>query len=140
MTRQQTMSSSTSPQFTINGTNYDGKLLAPEGQQLLALLNEAQNELTRLETQKALLKSAQQQLITQLKPFLPAPTSNKTQNTAKILGMASDEIPTTPVRQPESEPAELPNNIQNHQRKVTDNSHSTKLGACCWTARQNPIS
>ena len=52
--------------------------LPPEGQRILSLLSEAQNELTRLESRKALLQAAQKQLIGQLKPLLPPPvTTNR---------------------------------------------------------------
>ena len=49
--------------FSLNGTNYDGSQLPPKGQQISALLTEAQDELARLKTRKALLQAAQQQLI-----------------------------------------------------------------------------
>lgn len=97
--------------FTLNGANYDGNQLPPEGQQLLALLTEAQNELTRIETRKALLQAAQQQLISQLKPLLPPPIPSQPAGAVGILGRASEEIPTTPVEKPEEEPAPFPEDI-----------------------------
>ena len=97
--------------FTLNGANYDGNQLPPEGQQLLGLLTEAQNELTRLEKRKALLQAAQQQLISQLKSLLPPPIPSQPAGAVGILGRASKEIPTTPVEKPEEEPAPFPDNI-----------------------------
>ena len=97
--------------FTLNGANYDSSQLPPEGQQLLGLLTEAQNELTRLENRKALLQAAQQQLISQLKPLLPPPIPSQPAGAVGILGRASKEIPTTPVEMPEEEPAPFPDNI-----------------------------
>lgn len=93
--------------FTLNGAQYDGSQLPPEGQRLLGLITEAQSELARLETRKSLLQAAQQQLIAQLKPLLPAPTPSHT----GILGQASDVIPTTPAQKPEQEPSPLPDNL-----------------------------
>ena len=97
--------------FTLNGANYDGNQLPPEGQQLLGLLTEAQNELTRLEKRKALLQAAQQQLISQLKSLLPPPIPSQPAGAVGILGRASKEIPNTPVEKPEEEPAPFPDNI-----------------------------
>jgi hypothetical protein len=97
--------------FGLNGENYDANQLTPEGQNLLNLLNEGQNELARLETRKALLQAAQQQLISQLKPLLPAPISNQPEGASGILGEASKEIPTTPAQKPEEEPAPFPTTI-----------------------------
>ena len=97
--------------FTLNGENYDGNQLPPEGQQLLSLLNDAQKELARLETQRELLKAAQQQLISNLKPLLLPPISSQPDGASGILGEASKEIPTTPVEKPEQEPSPFPNNI-----------------------------
>ena len=105
------MSATPGQLFTLNGANYDGNQLPPEGQQLLALLTEAQNELARLETRKALLQAAQQQLISQLKPMLPPPIPSQPAGAVGILGRASKEIPTTPVEKPEEEPAPFPENI-----------------------------
>ncbi len=97
--------------FTLNGANYDGSQLSAEGWQLLTLLNEAQQELARLETNKALMKSAQQQLFSQLKPLLPPPIPSQPASTIGILGKASTEIPTTPVETPEEKPAPFPDNV-----------------------------
>ena len=97
--------------FTLNGANYDGSQLSPEGWQLLTLLTEAQKELVRLDTNKALLKSAQQQLLSQLTPLLPAPIPNQPAGAIGILGKASTEIPTTPVETPEEKPAPFPDNV-----------------------------
>lgn len=105
------MSATPGQLFTLNGANYDGSQLPPEGQQLLALLTEAQTELARLETRKALLQAAQQQLINQLKPLLPPPIPSQPAGAVGILGHASDQIPTTPVEKPELEPAPFPDTI-----------------------------
>ena len=105
------MSATPAQLFTLNGTNYDGNQLPPEGQRVLALLNEAQTELARLETRKALLQAAQQQLINQLKPLLPAPIPSQPAGAVGILGHASDQIPTTPVEKPAEEPAPFPEEI-----------------------------
>ena len=102
--------------FTINGTNFDSSQLSPEGQQLLALLTESQNELVRLETRKALLQAAQQQLITQLKPLLPVSEVSQPNTGLGVLGTASTEIPTTPVEKPNSEPAVFPDSISDEIR------------------------
>jgi hypothetical protein len=102
------MSATPSQLFTLNGASYDGSLLPPEGQQLLSLVTEAQAELARLETRKALLQAAQQQLISQLKPLLPIPIPTQPAGAAGILGHASDMIPTTPVEMPSEEPAPFP--------------------------------
>ena len=106
--------------FTLNGANYDGNQLPEEGQQLLSHLNNAQIELARLETKKALLNAAQQQLISQLKPLLPPPISNQPDGAAGILGQASKEIPTTPVAKPEQEPAPFPEDIPAGMKAKTD--------------------
>ena len=107
----QAMSATPGNLFGLNGANYDANQLSPEGQQLLILLNDAQNELARLETRKALLQAAQQQLIGQLKPLLPPPISNQPDGASGILGKASKEIPSTPAQKPEEEPAPFPDNI-----------------------------
>ena len=79
---------------------------------LLNLINEAQSELARLETQKVLLNSAQQQLIQQLKPLLPPPVETQALvGTQDVLGKASDKIPTTSVIEPEQKPSPLPDII-----------------------------
>jgi hypothetical protein len=110
------MSATPGQLFTLNGANYDGSQLSPEGQRLLGLLTEAQNELTQLETSKALLQAAQQHLISQLKPLLPSPIQSPPTGGVGILGRASKEIPTTPVDKPEEEPAPLPDNIPDSVR------------------------
>lgn len=102
--------------FTLNGANYDGSQIPPEGQRVLALLNEAQAELARLETRKALLQAAQQQLISQLKLLLPAPIPSQAAGAVGILGHASDQIPTTPVQKPAEEPAPFPDNVPDYIR------------------------
>ena len=102
---EQAMSATPGNLFTLNGAQYDGSQLPPEGQRLLGLITEAQSELARLETRKSLLQAAQQQLIAQLKPLLPAPSHTG------ILGQASDVIPTTPAQKPEQEPSPLPDNL-----------------------------
>lgn len=105
------MSSTPENVFNLNGANYDGSQLPPEGQQLLSLLTEAQKELTRLENHKALVQAAQQQLISQLKPLLPPSIPSPPAGAVGVLGRASKEIPTTPVAKPEAEPAPFPDNI-----------------------------
>lgn len=105
------MSATSGNLFGLNGANYDANQLSAEGQQLLSLLNDAQNEMARIETRKALLQAAQQQLISQLKPLLPPPISSQPDGADGILGQASKEIPTTPAQKPEEEPAPFPKNI-----------------------------
>ena len=105
------MATETSQVFQLNGSNYDSSKLSPEGQQVLGLLTEAQNELSRLENRKALFQAAQQQLINQLKPLLPAPIASQPTDDAEVLGCASDQIPTTPAEKPQEKPAPFPNNI-----------------------------
>jgi len=97
--------------FTLNGAQYDGNHLPKEGKHLLGLITEAQNELIRLETRKALLQAAQQQLINQLKPLMPSPIHSQPPDTVGIIGSASMEIPTTPVEKPDKHPASLPDNL-----------------------------
>ncbi len=98
--------------ITINGENYDADQLSSDGQRLLSLISEAQNELARLETQQALLKAAQQQLIQQLKPLLPPILPKPAASGAQgILGEASDTIPTTSVEKPDKEPSPLPDEM-----------------------------
>ena len=96
--------------FNLNGVAYDGSKLPPEGHQLLGLLNEAQNELSRLENRKVLLQAAQIQLIRQLTPLLPPPIPTQQAGASGIQGHASQDIPTTPVEKPENEPAPFPDN------------------------------
>ena len=110
------MSAPTGNVFNLNGNNYDSSKLPPEGQRILSLLSEAQNELTRLESRKALLQAAQKQLIGQLKPLLPPPVTNQQAGSEQVLGHASKEIPTTPVKKPEQEPAPFPDTIPNEIR------------------------
>lgn len=98
--------------ITINNQNYDADQLSPEGQRLLSLISAAQNEISRLETQKMLMNAAQQQLINQLKPHLPeAVPNNVSASAVGILGEASDQIPTTSVKKPDQEPSPLPDGI-----------------------------
>ncbi|KZR78322.1 hypothetical protein [Prochlorococcus marinus] len=99
------------PGFILNGASYDSSQLSPEGKQLFGLLAEAQNELARLENRKSLLLAAQQKLINDLKALLPAPITLQPDGADKILGKASDEIPTTTVEKPKDEPAPFPDNI-----------------------------
>ncbi|KZR66194.1 MULTISPECIES: hypothetical protein [Prochlorococcus] len=97
--------------FNLNGANYDSNKLSTEGQKIMLLLKESQNELGRIENQKALFQAAQQQLISQLKPLLPPPISSQPADAVGIFGSASDQIPTTPVDKPDEEPAPFPDNI-----------------------------
>lgn len=107
------MSNSSNPStlFNLNGLNYDSSQLPPEGRHLLGLLNAAQTELTHIDVQKALLQAAQQELINQLKPFLPTPFPNQPSQSVGIIGSASEEIPTTPAKKPNEEVAPFPNNL-----------------------------
>ncbi|MBM5809016.1 MAG: hypothetical protein FJ051_04225, partial [Cyanobacteria bacterium M_surface_9_m1_291] len=59
--------------FRLNGVDYDTASLSAEGQRLVALLNQAHAEQTRLQGQLVLMQAAQQQLLEQLKPLLAAP-------------------------------------------------------------------
>ena len=97
--------------FTINGIAYNAKQLSPEGHQLLALINEAQNELSRLDVQRKLLQASQQHLLGLLTPLLPTPTRSSTDTARNVLGQASGIIPTTPVTPPEEQPAPFPENL-----------------------------
>lgn len=97
--------------FNLNGKIYDGNQLSQEGQQLFALLKEAQNEIVRLDIQKALLQASQQHLISQLKPILPEPVSNENKFNQEIISEASETIPTTTSAQPEEKLAPFPNHI-----------------------------
>jgi hypothetical protein len=108
------MSATPSHVFNLNGANYDSNQLPPEGQQLMALLREAQAELNQLEIRKALLQAAQQQLIGKLKPLLPAPIPTQPDGAVGILGHCSDQIPTTPAERPSEEPAPFPSSVPEH--------------------------
>ena len=105
------MSSTANQLLTINGAHYDVSQLPPEGQKLLSLLTEAQSELTRLETRRELLQASQQQLLSLIKPLLPAPLPNPNETAATVLGKASETIPTTPVTEPDEQPAPFPENL-----------------------------
>ena len=111
------MNSPNSNLFSINDAQYDATQLPPEGQRLYKLLGDAQNELTRLETQKALLQAAQQELINQLKPLLPKTQQTIGTESNGVQGHASKQIPTTPAIKPEGEPAAFPQNIPNAIRR-----------------------
>ena len=110
------MSSTANQLLTVNGANYDISQLPPEGQKLLSLLTEAQSELTRLETRKELLLASQQQLLSGLKPLLPAPLPNPNETAATVLGKASDFIPTTSVTEPTEQPASFPETLPDEIR------------------------
>lgn len=104
--------------FQLNGIDYASADLSAEGRRLVALLNQAQAELTRLQGQIALIQAGQKQLLSQLKPLLPAAGSSNAAPTATtpttgpaMLGMASEQIPTTPVEKPDQEPDPLPDTI-----------------------------
>ena len=105
------MSTPQGNRFNLNGNEYDINALPAEGQRLLALLGEAQKELESLETRATLIQSARQQLISELKPLLPVPCTNKPAGAVGILGHASDQIPTTPVNEPSDELASFPDNL-----------------------------
>ena len=70
------MSESSENTFSLNGEKYNTDELSTEANQLLTLINEAQNEISQIETKKVLLSLAQQQLIAQLKPLLPKKSIN----------------------------------------------------------------
>ena len=97
--------------FTLNGAQYDITQLPAEGQKLVALLKEAQNELGRLEIRRELLQASQQQLINLLKPLLPEPNQGTNPQAVRVLGEASTTIPTTPVTPPDEQPAPFPENL-----------------------------
>ena len=97
--------------LTINGAQYDGSQLPPEGKKLVALLQEAQNEIARLEIRRELLQASQQQLLNLLKPLLPEPNQGTNPPAVKVLGEASATIPTTPVTPPDEQPAPFPENL-----------------------------
>ena len=97
--------------FTLNGTTYDITKLPPEGQKLVGLLKAAQDELSRLDIRRELLQSSQQHLLSLLKPLLVSSTTATGTGAVKILGKASDTIPTTSVTPPDEQPAPLPENL-----------------------------
>lgn len=83
--------------ITINGTNYESSQLSPQGQRLLALLNEAQKELHGLEIRKELLIASQQHILEQLKPLLKEPVSNEKSGFDSSVGRPSDTTSNTPL-------------------------------------------
>ena len=97
--------------FTLNGAQYDITQLPAEGQKLVALLKEAQNELGRLEIRRELLQASQQQLLNLLKPLLPTPIQETNNRAMNALGEASETLPTTPVTPPNGQPAPFPENL-----------------------------
>ncbi len=99
------------PSITINGSHYEVSQLSQEGKKLVALLTEAQNELERLDVRRELLQASQQHLLSLLKPLLPAPIQPTANQGSKVLGKASDVIPTTPVTPPDTNPAPFPKNL-----------------------------
>ena len=103
------MTASQATTFRLNGVDYVAADLSAEGQRLVALLNQAQQEIARLQGQLALIQAGQQQVLEQLKPLLPAPAPSN--GGPAVLGQASAQIPTTPVEQPAEEPAPFPDNI-----------------------------
>ena len=114
------MPNNTSQTFTLNNVSYDSSQLSKEGQNIFQLLREAQNELVKLETQKALLQAAQQQLINELKPFLAEIKKNQP-TTPSVLGEASSEIPETDAIKPEKEPLSMPENLPQTIKKRDHN-------------------
>ena len=96
--------------FNFNGRDYDKTKLPQEGQDLLDLIHEAQQEISRIDRQRSLIQAGKQHLITQLKPLL-----NNAQvdisTTTDVIGDASREIPTTSVKEPDEEPAPFPENL-----------------------------
>ena len=102
------MSESSENVFSLNGEKYNINDLGPEAKQLLNLINEAQSEMSQIETKKALLSLAQQQLIGQLKPLLPKKSINTNSQNLGIIGNATLEIPTTPATKPESQITPIP--------------------------------
>ena len=110
------MQTDQNPILTINGARYDVSQLAPEGEKLVALLTEAQNELGRLDIRKELLQASQKQLLSVLKPLLPAPLPQANATAATVLGKASDFIPTTPVTEPTEQPAPFPETLPDEIR------------------------
>ena len=97
--------------LSINGAQYDITQLPAEGQKLVVLLKEAQNEIDRLEIRRELLQASQQQLLNLLKPQLPHPIQATNPQAVKVLGEASATIPTTPVTPPDEQPAPFPENL-----------------------------
>lgn len=94
--------------FNLNGKDYDKNKLPPEGQNLLDLIHESQQELARIDRQRSLIQAGQQHLIAQLKPLLTNAQANITGAT-DVIGHASREIPTTAVDEPAEKPAPFPN-------------------------------
>ena len=96
--------------FTINENKYEANKLTPEGQRLLSLIDQTQSEIKRLDIQKTLMQSAQQNLIDQLKRILPPPLQDQNKPPI-ILGEASNEIPSTGAIKPEQQPDPFPTDI-----------------------------
>lgn len=105
------MQAGQNPSFTINGAHYDVSQLSHEGQKLVALLNEAQNELGCLDIRRELLQASQQHLLSLLKPLLRAPIQQTNEPAVKVLGKASETIPSTTVTPPNEQPAPFPENL-----------------------------
>lgn len=110
--------------FTLNGSQYDSSQLPKEGQQLLSLINETQNQLNQLETKKILMQAAQQQLIEQLKPYLQRANAKNPVGQLGILGTASLEMPTTPTIKPIESPSPFPDNIPSEIRQSNNDNES----------------
>ena len=105
------MAEKQSSTFTINGEVYSLSQLPSEGHQLLALITEAQNELSGLDVKRKLLQASQQHLFNLLKPLLPAPIRSATGSGLSVVGEASEVIPSTEAAQPEEQPFSFPENI-----------------------------
>jgi hypothetical protein len=95
--------------ITINGITYDTSQLPPQAQPLIALLLELQGQMKQIETRKTIVQLAQQQLLSQLNPMLPAPQPQA--NAPVVLGRPSAEIPVTPTQKPAAEPSPFPETI-----------------------------
>lgn len=97
--------------FAVNGINYDRSLLHPGGEEILSLITEAQNEVSKHNKQILLLDAAQQHLISKLKPLLPKAIQDQESNKNIILGSASDTLPTTEAMKPQEQLPPFPDNI-----------------------------
>lgn len=97
--------------FNLNGVNYSVDDLTDAGRKTLNLLNDAQNELEKLENMKLLNQAAQQHLINQLKQMLPSPVDNRLQTEQVILGKPSNIVPQTEIEESSLSPAPFPENL-----------------------------
>ena len=97
--------------LNLNGAQYNVSQLSTQGQRLLLLLKEAQNEIGRLDIRLQLLQASQQHLVSLLTPLLPEPIQQTSTQKSKVRGEASETIPSTPAAPPAEQPAAFPENL-----------------------------